>query len=257
MRKIAIALTPAITWASGALPFFAALLLWQRLGTDTSSQFPRPSTWFASLSDMLHSGALLPALTATVWILLVSLAVASLAGFVLGVLMGISAGLRDWCSLLLEYFRAIPPPVLIPVIVLMLGYSDLMEVVVIGLAGVWPVLLNTISGTARTQALTFDVARSLRLSRSETIIKVIIPGTMPALLLGIRVAVPHVIIITLVVEMFTGAAGVGSLMMAAERNFNAPAVFGLLVLVGGLGLALAGLFAVAERLILLRWPVRA
>ena len=86
--------------------------------------------------------------------------------------------------------------------------------------------------------------------------KIVIPATVPSLLLGIRVALPHTIIITLVVEMFTGAVGIGGLMISAERAFNAAGVFGLLGLVGCLGFALTVLFASIERLVLWRWAVR-
>ena len=174
-----------------------------------------------------------------------------------GLAIGTSPRLQQWSALLLEYCRAIPPPVLIPVIVLLLGYSYLMKVVVIGIAGLWPVLLNSISGVSQIRPLTFDVAQSLRLSRLETMTKIVIPATIPSLLLGIRVALPHVIIITLVVEMFTGAVGLGGLMIGAQRAFNASDVFGLLVLVGFLGFALTVLFSSAERIALSRWSPRA
>ena len=88
-------------------------------------------------------------------------------------------------------------------------------------------------------------------------IKIVIPATIPSLLLGVRVALPHTVIITLVVEMFTGAVGLGGLMIMAERNFNAAAVFGLLVVVGLLGFGLSALFNILQRAILKRWPTAA
>jgi ABC-type nitrate/sulfonate/bicarbonate transport system permease component len=253
MRLLRAAVISVLKQARGTLPFVAGLIIWQTLGSDTSPQLPRPSAWLTSLLALAGDGTLLPAIAATVSILLISLVVAAAVGFCVGLMIGTSARMRDWCSLLLEYLRAVPPPVLIPVFVLMLGYSNLMKIVVIGFAGLWPVLLNTITGVSAIPPLAFDVARSLRMSRFETMTKVVIPGAVPALMLGIRVALPHVIIITLVVEMFTGATGVGGLMMAGERNFDAAAVFALLVLVGILGLALTAVFNGAERLIIWRW----
>jgi len=257
MRTLGAALISLLKQARGTLPFATALIVWQALGSDSSPQLPRPGAWIASLVALAGNGTLMPAIGATVSILLISLVVAAAVGFFVGLVIGTSARLRDWCSLLLEYLRAVPPPVLIPVFVLMLGYSNVMKIVVISFAGLWPVLLNTISGVSRIPSLAFDVARSLRLSRLETMMKVVIPGAVPALLLGVRVALPHVIIITLVVEMFTGSTGLGGLMMAGERNFDAAAVFALLVLVGILGLALTTTFTVAERLIMWRWSIKA
>jgi ABC-type nitrate/sulfonate/bicarbonate transport system permease component len=253
MKQRAFSPSAVLLWAKGSLPFAIFLLIWQLFASPDSSQLPPPSSWLLSLSLMAHNSALGSAIAATTSILVISLMLASVVGFILGLLIGMSAAMRDWFSLLLEYFRAVPPPVLIPVIVLMLGYSNFMKVVVVAFAGLWPVLLNTVSGVSKISPSIFDMARSLHFSRFEIVRKIVIPGVVPSLLLGIRVALPHAIIITLVVEMFTGAAGIGGLMMAAERNFNAPAVFALLMLVGCLGLALTALFSVMERLIVWRW----
>ena len=248
-------LAAALAWSRGTLPLLAALGLWQVLG-NISPQFPPPSAWFAALLNLGRGGQLMAACSETLRILVISLVLSTLVGFALGLLIGMSQRLQEWSALLLEYCRAIPQPVLIPVFVLLLGYSDLMKVIVIGFACLWPVLLNTMSGVAQIRPLTFDVARSLRLTRLDTLRKIVVPATVPSLLLGLRVALPHAIIITLVMEMFTGAVGIGGLMIVAQRKFNAPEVFGLLVLVGCLGYSLTVLFSAVERLVLSRWAPR-
>jgi ABC-type nitrate/sulfonate/bicarbonate transport system permease component len=248
-------LAAALAWSRGTLPLLAALGLWQVLG-NISPQFPPPSAWFAALLNLGRGGQLMAAFSETLRILVISLVLSTLVGFALGLLIGMSQRLQEWSALLLEYCRAIPQPVLIPVFVLLLGYSDLMKVIVIGFACLWPVLLNTMSGVAQIRPLTFDVARSLRLTRLDTLRKIVVPATVPSLLLGLRVALPHAIIITLVMEMFTGAVGIGGLMIVAQRKFNAPEVFGLLVLVGCLGYSLTVLFSAVERLVLSRWAPR-
>lgn len=248
-------LAAALAWWRGTLPLLAALALWQALGS-VSPQFPPPSAWLAALAALARNGLLAPALAETLRILVISLALSTVVGFALGLALGTSRRLHAWSEMLLEYCRAIPQPVLIPVFVLLLGYSDVMKVVVIGLACVWPVLLNTVSGVGQIQSLTFDVARALRLTRIETLGKIVVPATVPSLLLGLRVALPHAIIITLVMEMFTGAVGLGGLMIVAQRKFNAAEVFGLLLLIGCLGFILTALFSAVERLVLTRWAPR-
>lgn len=253
MRQVLQSLPPA----RGLLPLVIGLLGWELFQRGPSPHFPAPSTWWKAVGSLAGNGLLAPAVGATLWTLLVSLVIASAIGFVLGLLVGTVAVLRQWSGMLLEYLRAIPPPVLIPIAVLMLGYSSSMKIAVVAFAGFWPVLLNTIAGVAQIRGLLLDIARSLRLAWGETLVKIIVPSAIPSFLLGVRVAVPHAIIITLVVEMFTGLTGIGGLMIAAERNFNSAGVYGLLVLVGLLGLVLNLLFAVAEGLILRRFPPRA
>jgi len=240
----------------GLLPLAICLAFWQVAIRDPISQFPPPVAWIQGIGVLAVNGSLWPALLATLSTLIMSLAVATLGGFGLGIFIGTIPVLRQWTGPLLEYGRALPPPVMIPVVVLMLGYSITMEIVVVGLSALWPILLNTIAGVAQIRGLTFDVARSFHMSRIETLRKIVVPATIPFLLTGLRIALPHAIIISLVLEMFTGAVGLGSLMIVAQRNYDAGQVFGLLVLVGILGLALTTVFNTVERVIIRAWPTQ-
>jgi ABC-type nitrate/sulfonate/bicarbonate transport system permease component len=241
----------------GFLPLLIGLGFWQFAGAEGSGLFPPPATWWNAIAMLVSAGAFVPALAATLSILMVSLVAASVVGFVLGLLIGTLSIFRQWTSLLLEYLRAIPPPVVIPIAVLTLGYTGIMKVAVIGFAAFWPIMLNTISGVSQIRGITFDVARAFRLSWFETLIKIVMPATIPSLLLGMHVALPQAVVVTLVVEMFTGELGIGSLMVAAQRNFNAAGVFGLLTVMGLFGFCLTKSFALLERGILRRWPTSA
>jgi ABC-type nitrate/sulfonate/bicarbonate transport system permease component len=240
--------------ARGLCPLLIGLGIWQVEGAANSPNFPPPATWWGAVAMLARTGDLIPALGATLAVILLSLAAATVAGFAFGLLIGTHRALRQWSNFMLEYMRALPPPVIIPIVVLMLGYTVPMKLAVITFAAFWPILLNTISGVSQIGPLLFDVARGLRLSRRDGLIKIVMPTTVPALLLGVRVALPQAVIATLVVEMFTGATGIGSLMINAQRNFNAPAVFGLLALMGFVGFSLTAVFATFERVIMRRWP---
>lgn len=239
----------------GSLPLVIGLGAWQLGGTAGSAAFPPPLTWWMAVAALGHSGTLLPALAATLSIVVLSLAAATAAGFALGLLIGTRPVFRQWANPVLEYLRAVPPPVLIPLAVLMLGYTDAMKVGVIGFAAFWPVLLNTTAGVSQIRRLTLDVARAFRLSWSETLLKIVMPASLPSLLLGLRVALPQTVVVTLVVEMFTGEFGIGSLMIQAQRNFNAPGVFGLLAVMALVGFALTAAFGAVERLMLRHRPL--
>ena len=78
--------------------------------------------------------------------LAVGYALAVVVGIALGVAIGSIRGLRAVAEPVLEFFRAIPPPVLVPVIMLFAGIGDTMKVLVIVSGCVWPILLNTVEG---------------------------------------------------------------------------------------------------------------
>jgi ABC-type nitrate/sulfonate/bicarbonate transport system permease component len=138
--------------------------------------------------------------------------------------------------------------------VLLLGYSESLKLLVVVWVAIWPVLLNASSAAGRIDGLLLDVAQTFHLSRAATLRRIVLPAIVPDILLGIRVALPLAIIITLLVEMLTSMPGIGSLIVTSQRQFRSAEVYGLLVVVGIVGFLLNYLFIVLERRVLSRWP---
>ncbi|MEZ5190449.1 MAG: ABC transporter permease subunit [Schumannella sp.] len=78
----------------------------------------------------------------------------------MGVVIGLFRPLRRVLEPLLEFFRAVPPPVLVPLLMLIIGVNDQMKVTVIVSGAVWPVLLNTVEGVRGTDQIMRDTARN-------------------------------------------------------------------------------------------------
>ena len=253
MRRIAGLLPPF----RGLLPLVAGLLAWQLFPERTVAEFSATVALvggsgaacpqrhpqhrdYRHADDILHRPRRSPAVV----------------GFFLGLAIGTIAVVRRWSGMLLEYLRALPPTVMIPIFVLILGYSTQMKVLVVALTASWPILLNTIAGVDSIRGLLLDVARALRMPWHVTMWKIVIPAVIPAFLVGVRVAVALSIVLTLLVEMFTGLPGIGQLMIAGQRNFNSAQVFGLLAVVGVIAYAISLAFTILEGIVLSRWPPR-
>jgi ABC-type nitrate/sulfonate/bicarbonate transport system permease component len=249
--KLGVATLPS---ARGLLPLVVLLGAWQILQTGNSPYFPPPSDWWNGLVLLAKSGRLYPALSATTVTLLLGLAVAVVIGAGGGLIIGVSPRFGRAVGPLLEFLRAIPPPAVVPVAILFMGYDERMKLTVVVLAAIWPVLLNTSSAAERIHPLLLDVARSFRLSALDRMRLIVLPSVVPAILLGIRVALPVAIVVTLLVEILTSVEGIGALMIGAQRNFQSPQVYGLLVLIGLFGLCVNNMFAVFEAVLLRRWP---
>jgi ABC-type nitrate/sulfonate/bicarbonate transport system permease component len=242
--------------ARGLVPLVAVLAAWQVLAPGPSAYFPAPFEWWRAAVALWDSGRLWPAFAATATAFTEGLAIAVATGAALGIAIGASRPIERALAPLLEFMRAIPPPVTVPVAALLLGYGPAMELTVVVLSAIWPILLNTSSAAARVEPLLFDVARTFRLPAARWIGQIVLPSTMPSLLLGIRVAIPLAIVVTLLVEMLTSLPGVGALMIQAQRNFQSAQVYALLVMVGSFGFVVNDLFAVVEAIALRRWPGR-
>lgn len=252
LRRLRTSLPPL----RGLLPLVALLAGWQLLQSGPSPYFPAPLQWWEAGLRLLQRGDLIGAFGATIVTFLLGVVFAIVIGTAIGILVGVSASAARALGPTLEFMRAIPPPATVPVFALLIGYNDSMKLTVVTLSALWPILLNTTSAGRSIDPLLLDVARSFRLTPLDRIRRIVAPSIVPALLLGIRVALPLAIIVTLLVEMLTSLQGVGAVMMRSQRNFQSAEVYALLVLVGLFGFVVNDLFAMIENLILQRWPPR-
>ncbi|HEY9439596.1 MAG TPA: ABC transporter permease [Streptomyces sp.] len=230
-----------------ALP--AALLAgWWFLTADSTSFFSPPlatilgtfdDTWFSQpfgKSRFMHD--VLP----SVGRLLAGYLVALVAGIALGVAIGLSRALRAFCEPVLEFFRAIPPPVMVPILMLFLGIGTSMRIVVIATGCLWPILLNTIEGVRGIDPVLRDTARAYRLSRVSTVRHLVIRAASPQIVTGARQALSVGIILMVISEMFTARDGLGFTVVSFQRSFAIPEMWSGVILLGLTGLLLSLVF---------------
>jgi ABC-type nitrate/sulfonate/bicarbonate transport system permease component len=180
------------------------------------------------------------------------------AGFGLAVVIGIGGGMvigsfstfRDYLEPLLEFFRAVPPPVLIPVIMLFAGIGDTMKVIVIAFGCLWPVLLNTIEGVRGIDEVLRDTGHSYRLTRVQTIRDVILRGVSPSIAVGVRQSLSLAVILMVISEMFAASDGIGYTIVQFQRNFEIAAMWSGILLLGLIGVTLTLIVHVIERRLL-------
>jgi ABC-type nitrate/sulfonate/bicarbonate transport system permease component len=238
----------------GLLPLAALLGLWQLQGSEQSPYFPPPSTWARAVARLWENGSLGPAALQTASTFAVALLVATAAGAVIGLLIGTSRRLDRAFGPTLEFARAMPPSAMVPIAALLIGYGGTMKVAVVAFAAVWPVLLNTRAGVRGLDPVLVDTARSLRLSRSAGVRKCILPALAPAVLLGVRVAAPVSLVITLLVEILTRVGGLGALIALSQRNYQSASVYGLILVAGVFSLLVNGVVAASETYLFRRRP---
>ena len=230
----------------GLLPLVVILGVWQLVGAADSPYFPPPGEWVKALEPLLDNGTLMPALGWTAATFVVGLAMATLLGFVFGVLMGSNRIADRTLGPTVEFLRILPAAALVPVAVLILGYTLRMKLGVVVVTAAWPILLTCRSGRRSMSPVLLDVPRTLGLSRWDAIRKVVVPALVGSMLLGVRVAAPIVLIITLLVEILTRINGLGSLLATAQASYLSARVYGLLMIAGILGFLVNYLVALLE-----------
>lgn len=219
----------------GIIPLVLALLLWQLVGDKESPYFPPPSEWYLATKPLFEQDALLPALRATTLTFIVGLALATLIGAVVGSVVGSSRLADRALGPTLEFLRILPAASLVPIAALILGYNMQMKLVVVVLPALWPILLACRTARRSINPVLLDVPRTLGLTRTEGLLKVTVPSMLRPILLGVRVAAPLALIITILVEIVTRVNGLGALLGSAQSNYASAQVYGLLLIAGLLG----------------------
>ncbi|MDF3145436.1 MULTISPECIES: ABC transporter permease [unclassified Streptomyces] len=180
------------------------------------------------------------------------------AGYLLAVAVGVGLGLvvgtsrvvRDVLEPVLELFRAIPPPVLVPVIMLFAGIGDTMKILVIVSGCVWPILLNTVEGVRAVDEVLGDTCRSYGITGPARLWHLVLPSAGPQIVTGMRQSLSIGIILMVISEMFAASNGLGFTIVQFQRTFAIPEMWSGVLLLGLLGFALSLLFRLAERRLL-------
>jgi ABC-type nitrate/sulfonate/bicarbonate transport system permease component len=221
----------------GLLPLAVGLALWQLFGSPASPYFPVPSEWLRALGQLWTAGRLWPAVVTTLTNFAGALLLSVLLGSVLGILLGRSRLLDRLLGPSLEFGRTMPAGALVPIAVLIMGYTSSMTLSVAVVTSFWPILLNTRSGARGINRDRLDTARNLRLSWWATQRKILLPSVVPHIQLGTQITAPVTLIIVLLVEILTQVSGVGREIALAQSVFRSATVYGLVVLTGLFGLA--------------------
>lgn len=235
-----------------ALPVLLILAWWASTLGTVNFFVPTPATLVKKFVDVWFSERFFTDVLPSIGRLLVGVVAAILVGVVGGVLIGSVKWLRALLEPTLEFFRAIPPPVLVPVLMLLLGITDTMKVVVIISGCVWPVLLNTIEGVRAVDSVLSDSSHTYGIDGWARVRYLVLPSASPQIMAGVRQSLSLGLILMVISEMFASSSGLGFTIVQFQRSFAIPEMWSGIAVLGLLGVAMSFIFQWAERNIL-RW----
>ncbi|MGQ2996239.1 MULTISPECIES: ABC transporter permease [Variovorax] len=237
-------------WLPGTLAVVGVLAAWELLGrggTLNPALLPAPSVVLATLVDVVRDDALAQPIARTLALMATGYLIACACGIALGVAMGRSEAVHALMEPLVELVRPIPKPALIPPLFLFLGIGLQTMLFIVVLAAFFPVLINTVQGVRGVDPVLLDTARTLRLTRRATVLRVVLPAALPMVATGMRVSLGLALTLVVVAEMLAGENGVGFLILDMQRAFQIQKMYAWLVVLALLGLLLNGAFEWAER----------
>jgi ABC-type nitrate/sulfonate/bicarbonate transport system permease component len=231
------------------------LAAWWVLSAGSESYYLPPlQDIFAAFPDTWFHGRLTSDALPSVLRLLVGYLLALVLGVGLGVVIGSSRPVRALVEPVLEFLRAIPPPVLVPVLILFAGIGNTMKVLVIVSGCVWPILLNTVEGVRAVDDVLAETCRCYGVRGRSRLRYLVLRSASPQIVTGMRQALSVGIILMVISEMFASSNGLGFTIIQFQRSFAVAQMWTGILLLGLLGFALAMVMRLVERRLLF-WRV--
>ena len=230
----------------------AILLAWQLWTASAGSpKFPRLSTILVEFRHLWLFSQFGTHVVPSLERIGLGYAIAVAAGVVLGVPLGLSRWARKAAMPHIEYWRAMPPPALLPIsIVLLHTIDNTQKVAFIAFFCVFPVLLNTIDGVRGIEPTLVETARSYRVPWLERIRRIVLPAALPQIFAGMRNGLSLAVITMVLSEYFSSTSGVGYVLLISKNTFQLSPMWAAIVLIGVLGYLLNMLFVLVERQVL-------
>ena len=230
------------------LPVLCVVVIWQVLsfsGIIPGNRLPSPVNIILGFTELLTQG-LPPGYTlaghciASLKRVLSGVAIAIVTALPLGIAMGYWTRARDYLTPFVEMIRPIPPLAWVPIAILWFGIGDRSSSFIIFLGAFFPVLLNTIGGVLSINRRLIESSIILGAKKGALFLKVLLPGAMPSIITGVRIAL-GIGWMTLVAAEFTGVKsgyGLGYMIMTARDIQRPDQIIAGMAVIGMIGYAM-------------------
>jgi len=223
----------------GRIAFWVGvLLLWQWVAMRGAWDFVLPPLEIAKqFIAALGTRELYADAAASLMRALPGFAVGVVLGIVLGLAAGIARAFDEMMSPLVFLTYPVPKIVMLPVFMLWFGIGDLSKVMIIALACFYPAFINAYYGARATPRILVWSARNMGASEAEVFRRVVLPGALPQIFAGLRVALALSFIVMFAAEMINARSGLGHLIREAENSLRFDLMYVSLLTIAILGYA--------------------
>ena len=226
----------------------AALILWQGASLiEHSPLFPGPLQVAVAIAENL--GVIVRELGLTLMRATLGVLVAAALAIPLGIVFGRIRWLGALMEPVVDMVATLPPPAIVPLVMLFAGTGDGAKIVIVTYAASIPMLMNTYEAARSRHPMLNHVARSLRLTRLETMLLIDFPSSLPMIATGVRLATASSLLVSITSEMLLATNGIGVYLQRSQENFRIDAGLAGIAFISLVGLILNALVMKLER----RW----
>jgi NitT/TauT family transport system permease protein len=141
-------------------------------------------------------------------------------GFALAVVLMIPLGILEP---IMDMLATLPPPAIVPLVMLFAGTGDWAKIVIIAYAASVPLLMNTYEASHSIHPMMSRVAKSLQMTRLETMRLIDLPSSLPMIATGARLAIASSLLVSITSEMLLSTNGIGTYLQRSQETFKIDA----------------------------------
>jgi NitT/TauT family transport system permease protein len=230
-------------------PWVLIVALWYGVrasGLVSPALVPAPHQVFAKFLELAHGRLGVDVLMSTQRVFFgVSLGV--LLAVPVGFCLGWYRGVRTFIDPVINFFRALPPIALIPLVIVYFGIGESAKIAILFYASFFAGVIVMYEGIAQISPIFVKVARTLGASDAEIFAKVIVPLTVPHILTAVRVALGVAWATLVASELIAAQQGLGALIQNASAFFQLDIIYVGIICIGLIALAMDLLLRLATR----------
>lgn len=214
------------------------LVVWELLAAFkliSSLFFPAPTVILQTFWKMLVSGKIILNLAATLGRVGLGVVVGVIPGVILGLAMGWSKRVREAMDPIIAALNPIPKLAIFPLIMIIFGIGEASKIVAIAISTFFPMLINSMAGVRQLNPVYFEVAQNYGATRWKTFTRVVLPGSLPMILAGFRIAFSLALVITIAVELLTANSGLGVLIWFSWETLQTENLYATLLVIAVIG----------------------
>jgi NitT/TauT family transport system permease protein len=238
---------------AGVATLVGLVTLWQvvaSLGWISTAFLSDPLAIARAVWLLAKSGELWAHLAASLQRLAIGWAVGTVAGLALGLVVGLFTLARSPGMAVVSALFPIPKIALVPLFIIWFGIGEGSKVVTLAFGVFFPTVISTLSGIDGVPRALIRMGQAFNLSRRSIVLKIVLPGAMPAILSGFRITTSTAIILLVAAEMIGAEKGIGAFVLQAGNLYDIDNLLAGIVLLSLIGLTTSWVIGLLERALL-------
>jgi len=226
------------------------LTIWEilsRTRTINPLFWPPPSSLWVTTRVLIEKQDLFGDIRISLFRILAGFVVGTVPGIILGLAMGLFWPVRVFFMPLAAAIYAVPKIAILPLVIIALGIGEASKIAVVALSIFFLVVLNTVSGVLELDPTYRDVASNLGANRFKLFWTVALPGALPSIFTGMRLALGFALIVIVGTEFLAADKGIGHMIWQNYQTLRIRQMFVGLIVTGVMGWFLNLLLTIIER----------